>query len=149
MRRGVSLVEILIALAIIAGPALYALDLIRESSRAARIDAERAAGVQLLGDVLEILHAEGPAVSRIMKGGQEAVRDLARKRVAFYPDQAARTLALRLVDKLSVKIDDRSDGVTGLACITVSVDLERTGPVTLSRWLRTHVSAKGTRPRTR
>lgn len=150
-RRGVTLVELLLALAIIAGPALYVLDSIRTSTQSARLDAERVAALLLLSDLHEIVRSEGLASLKQLTGaGPEPLRALARQRVVLYagPDaERTRRSALALCDTLTVKLDERAGAVDGLASVTLAVEPQRGGPVTLARWLRTHVSAKGTRPR--
>ena len=147
-RYGVQLVEICVALAILAGPALYGLSLIQSSVRAARLDADRADATILLDDVLELIRSEPPAKFDTFCGdaGQPALRDLARRRLELIPGDAnaPRHQALvALAGRLHAALERDAAGLPGTVQLSIFTDLERGGTVRVSRTIRT-LAAAGT-----
>ena len=151
-RRGVTMLEVVFAIAIVAGPAIYALSLIQSNTRSARFDAERAAGLLLLNDVAEMLKSESPAGLQAIAGagGSSRLQEYAKKRIAVYPggpDEPIRKISLELVPTLSSTFQEHYAGVDGLACLTLAAMLERGGPVTVVRTLRMAGGTHTVKPR--
>jgi hypothetical protein len=138
-RRGITLLEVCLAIAIVAIPAVYGLSLIQQNTRNARLDAERARAQALLSDVLELVASEGPqgASSYTGQAGEGKLRALAEKRVLFEPESPGdpgHRAELALARRMTGQVESAGD-VPGYVRITLTLPLER-GQLQMSRGVR-------------
>lgn len=140
-RHGFQLLEILVALAVVAGPAIVAFQLVQANTRAARFDAERANAVLLMGDVLDLLASEDPAPLKALGGpaGAPALRALALQRITANPaspDDGMRVQSCELTRGLRAVVETDVGQNPGLTRVTVVVTLKRGDELQLRRYLR-------------
>lgn len=140
-RRGLHILEIAIAIGLMAGPLVIGVHLIASNSRGARHDAERATAQFVLTDTLELLRYEPSSVLRRANGpgGAGELRDLVR-RCAGALSEETRKAELRhtgpLLDRMTFKLEEGVGGVAGLSRFTLQVKLENQQPVTLTALVR-------------
>lgn len=142
MRRGFSLAEILVALALAAGPLLLALHLIQTNVAGARFNKERATARLLLQDLTDVLLGETVDALRALSGaGKSAELDAALDdRIAAMPADARAQYAEQargLRGKLTLALEEELDGgAPGLARMTLTAALDRGTTVRLVRLFR-------------
>lgn len=141
-RRGVSLMELLVAVALAAGPLLVALHLIQTNVQAARFNQERATARLVLQDMVDLLMGEPMDTLRGLSGpGKQAeLDDTLDARVAVLPEEArkpyadqARAFRGRLMLALE---EDLGAEAPGLARMTLTAGLDRGTTVRLVRLFR-------------
>ena len=144
--EGFQLIEVVMALGIVAGPAIYGISLIHSDVHAARQDAQRAAAHALLWDVLEMVRSGSPATAASYCGseGTAKLRALARRRLEYagLVDGTRHRALLALADSLTATMDSGAGGVAGLTRLTVSAPVERGHTLRVSRYLRAFVTRK-------
>jgi hypothetical protein len=151
-KNGSALVEVLVALAIAAGPLLWILDLVNASTASARLDAERVAVRGVLLDVLEKLAGEGrqSLTRKLAPGADTPVDDLLRRRIDRLPDEVRHLYRQQIASmcesvhagdahvRLKARLDDDLDpgDAPALSRLTVTAQLPGRPPVAVSRILR-------------
>lgn len=136
------MVELLLAVALAAGPLLVAIHLIQSNVQAARFNKERATARLVLQDLVDLLMGEPLETLQGLSGaGKQA--DLDRtldERMAALPDEArkqygeqARTFRGKMVLTLE---EDLGPDAPGLARLTLAAGLDRGTTVRLVRLFR-------------
>lgn len=87
-RRGVTLTEIMIAMAVAAGPMILALSLIRSNNAGARFNKERATARLVLVDLAELLMGETEQGLRDRLADGARLEELLQTRIAHMPEPA-------------------------------------------------------------
>lgn len=119
--RATSLVEIMIAVALAAGPMLVAIELVRSNSQAARFNHDRATARMLLLDLVTLLEGESLAgLKQYMTG--DRLSDLLSKRIVLMPESArepyfeqAHNILGRIRGRLDEDVDPQRPGLARLS----------------------------------
>lgn len=154
MRRGFSVAEVLVALALAAGPLLVAINLIHSNVQSARFNKERATARMVLQDLVDLLMGEPVEGLRALAGaGARAELDRAfDERIAALPDEARRQYgeqARKFHGQLQFTFEEALDPeAPGLARMTLELRIDRGTIVRLVRLFRpaARVPAQGPRP---
>lgn len=141
MRRGFQLVEVTIALALAAGPLLFALNLVNANARGARELELRATARLVLVDLVELALGESAQTLREMArpGGEALLADRLARRTAHLPPAARAAYDAEtapFAGHLRVTLDEDVDGQPGLARLAVGVELPGGATVQVRRLLR-------------
>lgn len=141
-RRGIQLVEIVVALGLLAGPLLCTLHLVVTNIGRAQLTGERAIGQLLLLDAMELLRADTPAEMRRLAGpGIAGLRARLSLRLDELPAEQRSDAAARsrpLLARLTATLDETT-GVNGLARLVLRLTLLGGQEVKLMRLVRTRV----------
>lgn len=140
MRRGFSLAELMVALALAAGPLLVALHLIQSNVRAARFNKERATARLVLQDLTDLLLGETLQTLDSLAGDRAALEKALDERIAAMPESARTPCAEQargLRGKLALALEpDLGGDAPGLARLTLTAELERGQTLRLVRLFR-------------
>jgi type II secretory pathway pseudopilin PulG len=122
MRRGFQLMEIIVALALLAGPATLGFSLMQSNTREARRNGDRVAARFMMADVLEILAGE----SRESLNGLVRSQDLGallERRTAHVPEPSRTTFIERSRDYMAyLRLDmETVEGVANLAVVSLTL----------------------------
>jgi type II secretory pathway component PulJ len=141
-RAGFSLVEVMVAALLVAGPMLVILTLGQSSRTAAAQAAEVTTARLVLLDLMELLMGEPLDELRRTRDAASASDDLETllgRRLAELPPavrESYRRQIMPLIGKVTLALDENVGGKAGLARITLSVPLGKRGPVKVSRLFR-------------
>lgn len=129
-RRGFSLAEVLVAVALAAGPVLLAVHLIHTNVSGARFNVEQATARQALFDLTELLLGETVETLREVSQptAQSRLDEVFKKRLERLPDRAKKQYASQMKDflgKFKCALDENVGGVQGLARLTLTVQMSR------------------------
>jgi hypothetical protein len=139
-RIGFSLAEVMVAVALAAGPVLLAVHLIHTNVTAARFNVDQATARQALVDLTELLLGE-PIESLREVSKPEAQRqldELFTKRLARLPEKAKKQYASQMKDflgKFKCSLDENAGNVQGLVKLSLSVQMSKS-TVKVARYFR-------------
>ena len=137
---GFSLAEVMVAVALAAGPVLLAVHLIHTNVKGARFNVDQATARQALVDLTELLIGETMETLREVTdpAAKSRLDEVFRERLKRLPDRARVQYQSQMKDflgKFQCSLDENVGGVTGLARLTLSVKLTRT-TVKVQRYFR-------------
>jgi hypothetical protein len=142
MRRGFQLAEVLVAVALAAGPIATAVHLVHTGHREIRSDTDQAQARILLDDLIHVLEdaplsdlrdlAKGP-IERLQAIGASRLERLSPELVALYRPQLE-----PLLEKLAMELAEDAGGIRSLAVLRVSTRTPAGVPVRICRVLRVH-----------
>jgi hypothetical protein len=142
-RRAQTLVEVMIALAIAAGPMLLAVHLIHSNVKGAHFNQERATARMALVDLIEILLGETNArlreISRPGSGSGKLLADLLVNRISKLPEKWGtqyRRQVSAFLGSLSCTLDEDVGGQVGLARFTLRARLTNGAVIEVRRLFR-------------
>lgn len=141
-RRGTSLVEVMVAGLLVAGPMLLVLSMGQSSRSAAAQAAETTTARLVLLDLMELLMGEPLDELRKTRAAASASDELEKllaRRLADLPPavrESYRRQILPLIGKVSFALDEDVAGKVGLARITLAVPVGKRAPVKVSRLFR-------------
>lgn len=123
-RKGFSLVEVLVAIAVAASALVVVMGLANSSVSGARGDVGRFAQDQVTAQVAELLAGESlPRLRRVAAGGADALTQVITRRLRHLPPEAREavtTASAELMGALVCTLDEDVGGHRGLTRITVS-----------------------------
>jgi hypothetical protein len=139
-RRGFQLAEVLVAVALAAGPALLAVHLIHTNMSGARFNVDQATARQALVDLTELLLGETIESLRetAQPGRQTKLNDVLKNRIQRLPKAAQDQYSAQVKDLLGrfqCQLAEDVGGVRGLARLTLQVKLGKS-TVKVSRYFR-------------
>lgn len=139
-RNGFSLAEVMVAVALAAGPVLLAVHLIHTNVSGARFNIEQATARQALLDLTELLLGETMETLREVSqpAAQSRLDDVFKKRLERLPERAKKQYASQMKDflgKFKCALEENAGGVQGLARVTLTVQMTRS-TVKVSRYFR-------------
>ena len=145
-RRGFQLTEILMAIAMAAGPMLAAIVLINQNVTGARFNVDQATARQALVDLTELLLGETMDSLRdtAKPGKNPKLNDLLKNRIGRLPEAAQKQYNQQvagLADKFECSLSEDVGGVKGLAKLTLSVVVGKS-TVKVSRYFRPEARLK-------
>lgn len=141
-RRGFSLLEVLVAVALAAGPLLLAVHLVQTNVSGQRFNQERATARAVLLDLLDMLLGESEDLLRALSGPANAARlDRALdERIGGLPEEAQkayREQSAPLRGHLSMLFEENVSGdAPGLARLTIFARVDERASVKLVRLFR-------------
>ena len=138
-RRGFQIVELVIALVVVAGALLVIMTLADTNLRNARRMQDRAAARLMLLDLSDLLFGETAERLREMSGASSLLLKVLEDRIGRLPDtvrQQYRTQIAPLMPGLSCELVENEGGAAGIARLTVSVDLPGAHRVEVNRLFR-------------
>lgn len=145
-RRGFQLVEVMLAVALAAGPILLAVHLINQNVAGARFNVEQATARQALVDLTELLLGESMESLRetAAQGRQSKLNDVLKNRIGRLPKVAQEQYQAQVRDllgKFQCTLEEDAGGVKGLTKLSLSVALGKT-TVKVSRYFRPEARLK-------
>ena len=145
-RRGIQLVEVLLAVTLSAGPMILVFALINDNVAGARFNVDQATARQALVDLTELLLGESMDSLRetSQPGRQDKLNDVLKSRIQRLPKAAQDQYNAQvrdLIGKFKCTLEEDSGGVKGLVKLTLSVTLAKT-TVKVSRYFRPEARLK-------
>jgi type II secretory pathway component PulJ len=139
-RRGFQLAEIMVAVALAAGPVLLAVHLIHTNVSGARFNVDQATARQALVDLTELLLGETMESLRdvAQPGRADRLNDVLKARIGRLPDAAKVQYEAQLkgiLNKFKCELEEDVGGVKGLTRLTLSCQLSRS-VIKVARYFR-------------
>lgn len=127
-RTGVSLLEIMLAVAIAAVPLMISLNLLYRNATQARLAGDRVVGRMVLMDLIEVLLGEDVDQLREIASDSSKLEAILQERVSNLPEFAQRPYRERVLPickqvKLELE-EDLGPSLTGLVRMTVSLQIQ-------------------------
>jgi hypothetical protein len=141
-RRAFSILEILVAIGLAAGPLLLAVHLVQSNVSGAKFNQERGTARLVLLDILETLLGEPVELLRAVAGTANAPKldRVLEERITSLPDEAQKSYREQsaiLRGKLSATFEENiSPDTPGLARLTLTAKVDERSTVTLVRLFR-------------
>lgn len=137
-RKGLSLVEVMVALTLACGPVLVSLVLIHANVDGSRFANDRATARMVLVDLAELVRAR-PVAELAAVARTRSVESLLAERIAALPEPARAPYAQQLRSlegRLSLEVEQDVDGLARLTRLTLAARLDRSGAITVTRLFR-------------
>jgi len=141
MRRGFQLMELVIALALAAGPVAMAIHMVHSNVKGARFNAERASARLALVDLMELLMGE--PISKIKSlsesGSKSQLADLVKERIRDLPEAIRKQYEIQIssfANTMRCTLVDEVDGQKGLSLLILQANFSNQNTVSVKRLFR-------------
>lgn len=139
-RRGISLIEVVVALAVLGLPFLVILTMIQSCMLGARHDQDRTTSRMVLADLTGLLNGESVEKLRELGAGDTTGLDLMLEgRIAGLPPglrDRFRSQVKDLFGAMRLTVEEDFGGIHGMMRLTLTARLSRNATATLSWYLR-------------